>query len=97
MAKTCIKEGEGTWDDFNYKQTICTGDSSCEGELAWCKKEERKGEKCPREGSSDGFTHCSPSLGGKKRGNGIPGQCIDESKANDEKVDAMEDLLVICF
>ena len=90
MAKTCITEGEGTWDDLNYKQTICTGDSSCEGELAWCKKEERKGEKCPREGSSDGFTQ-------KKSGNGIPGQCIDESKANDENIDAMEDLLVICF
>ena len=78
---TCIKEGEGK--SSYYKPTICTGDSSCEGELAWCKKEERKEEKCPSL-----FTRCSPSLGGskKKRGNGIPGQCIKETKANDETI-----------
>ena len=73
---TCIKEGEGTTFDGNYKQTICTGDSSCEGEeLAWCKKEERKEEKCPKIGIIEiKLTRCSPRLGRskKKSSNGIP-------------------------
>ena len=30
-----------------YKQSICTGDSSCEGEQTWCKQEERKSEIPP--------------------------------------------------
>ncbi len=86
-TKTCIKEGEGRTGlpglTANYKPTICTGDSSCKGELAWCEKEERKEEKCP-----EGFIRCSPSLGGSKNksGNGIPGQCIEESKAKDENI-----------
>jgi len=55
-----------------------------EGELAWCRKEERKEETCPR-----GFTRCSPTLGGHKKKefgietNGIPGQCFDTRKAQD--------------
>ena len=48
-SNTCIKEGEGS-TDRNYKPTICTGDSSCEGELAWCKDKARKDEICLREG-----------------------------------------------
>ena len=63
----------------DYKPTICTGNASCEGELDWCREEERKEEKC-----SDGFTRCPD----KKEGNGtksIPGQCFENSKMMDGK------------
>ena len=67
-TSTCIKE-----------RTICTGDSSCEGELDWCRGEERKEEKCFK-----GFIRC-PGIGSNGEGrNGtksIPGQCIDQAKA----------------
>lgn len=97
--RTCVKEGEGAtagnWDGMGltsgYKPTICTGDSSCEGELAWCKKEERKNENCLEIGQSGGveFTRCLPTLvGGKKKKDDsqtkwIPGQCIEREKRQD--------------
>ena len=87
-TSTCVKEGEGITGSNNgipFTPTICTGDSSCEGELAWCRKDERKNETCPT-----GFIQCSSNLGGskkKKKGssetNRIPGQCIDPAKAKD--------------
>ena len=54
LNNTCVKEGEvkqvGTAQlATSYTATICTGDSSCEGELAWCREEARKGEECPNE------------------------------------------------
>ena len=39
--------GKGGTYGGDYKQSICTGDSSCEGEQTWCKQEERKSEICP--------------------------------------------------
>ena len=87
---TCIKEGEGISGHFNdkdYKSTICTGDASCEGELAWCKEEERKIEICPI-----GFSRCLPTLGGSKNktigksANNIPGQCIPVKKSKDGNI-----------
>ena len=79
-TSTCVKEGEGKTRYGTYKQTVCTGDSSCEGELDWCREETRKNETCPA-----GFTRCLPSLGrGSKKMGGnktksIPGQCIEAS------------------
>ena len=85
---TCVKEGEGNTNKRdNFKQTICMGDSSCDGELAWCKEEKRKSERCPEQ-----FTRsrCLPTLGGgknkKTHANGIPGQCYDKEKKNDGKI-----------
>ena len=82
----CVKEGEGnTGIAGGYTPTICTGNSSCEGELTWCQRDERKNETCPV-----GFSRCSPTLGGSKKKkdsssgkNGIPGQCIEPAKAQD--------------
>merc|ERR1712130_294486 len=85
----CVKEGEGT-TYFNpvthfvtYKPTICTGNSSCEGELDWCREEERKEEKCPKEEDkfTIGFIRCPGISKNKEGGNGtksIPGQCIEK-------------------
>ena len=42
----CVKEGEVNTRTYTYRPTICTGNPSCEGEVAWCKKDERKNEKC---------------------------------------------------
>ena len=76
-TSTCVKEGEGKLG--NYTQTICTGNSNCEGELAWCREEERKEEKCPIL-----FTRCpgicSNKGGGQNRTKSIPGQCIERAK-----------------
>ena len=44
MAKTCIKEGEGTWDDFNYKQTICTGEATPVVRESWPGARRRRGK-----------------------------------------------------
>ena len=86
-----MKEGEGaTWLE-GYTQTICTGDPSCEGEVAWCKEEERKNETCPSiDRSQDDMgvelSRCSPALGGSKKKewtNGIPGQCVKNSETQD--------------
>ena len=84
-TSTCVKEGEGNSFYSNYKLSICTGDSSCEGELDWCKKEERKEEKCPA-----GFIIRCPGISSNKEGghngkNFIPGQCIELKKAKDGK------------
>ena len=91
-TSTCYKEGERNTSGVPYTQTryvpytqtICTGNSSCEGELAWCQKDERTNEVCP-----DGFFRCSPTLGGSKKKddrngtNGIPGQCIRATSTQD--------------
>ena len=87
----CVKEGEGKTRDDNYRPTICTGNSTCEGELAWCKKEERKNERCLVNDYGIQFTRCSPTLGGGKKKhesetNGIPGQCIDQEQSKDGKI-----------
>ena len=57
-TSSCVKEGEGFtegnyWGDFTNTPTICSGNSSCEGELDWCRKEERRTETCP-----EGFVRC---------------------------------------
>ena len=84
-TSTCVKEGEGITGarGYTYKPTICTGDYSCEGELDWCREEERKEEKCP-----EGFIRC-PGIGnnaeGGNRSKSIPGQCIENSKVRDGK------------
>ena len=78
-TSTCIKEGQGEGGHGNYSQTICTGDSSCEGELNWCRDEVRKEENCPGD-----FVRCIGS--NTEEGNGtksIPGQCIHPSKMRD--------------
>ena len=86
-TSNCVKEGEGITGIISYRPTICTGDSNCEGELAWCRDNERKNETCPV-----GFARCSPTLGGStKKGNGsetnrIPGQCIEEDQAQDGRI-----------
>ena len=91
-SSTCVKEGKGVTDAtfydvgsgiLTYRATICTGNSSCEGELAWCKKDERKNETCPYE-----FSRCSSTLGGsqKKDESGIPGQCIEDTKVEDGSI-----------
>ena len=85
-TNTCAKEGIGSLTGATYIPTICTGDSSCEGELAWCKNDERKNEIC-----QFGFTRCSPTLGGSKKkvgessleANRIPGQCINPAEAEE--------------
>ena len=80
-TSTCVKEGEG--EGTNHKPTICTGDSSCAGELDWCRKEERKEEKCLK-----GFIRCPRTGGNAEGGNGtksIPGQCIEPRKFRDGK------------
>ena len=97
-ADSCIKEGEvnfdgikdSTGEDKEYKPTICTGDSSCDGELTWCKQEERKNETCPNiVGLGKKFTRCLPILRGGEnntthdRVNGIPGQCYHKQKSKD--------------
>ena len=80
----CVKEGEG------YRRTICTGDSSCEGELDWCREEERKEEKCPGESSymnEFGYSKC-PGISNIEGGNGknfTLFQCIDLEKLGDGK------------
>ena len=83
----CVKE----WDETSahiHSRSICSGNSNCEGELAWCKKEERKNEECPSNGPIT-RAMCSPTLGGSKGGsetNRIPGQCIEERKAKDGRI-----------
>ena len=95
-TNTCVKEGEGnTWtrDDIAFKPTICTGDSSCEGELDWCREEERKKEECPNGGVSNHvwnnyFTRCLRISRNKEERNetkSIPGQCIEKAKWRDGK------------
>ena len=76
----CVKEGEGkTGYPPTYKQTVCNGDSIYEGELDWCRKDERRAEECPLE-----FVRCRHSNGeGGKGTNFIPGQCIERSKIGD--------------
>lgn len=86
-TSTCVKEGEGIGlfreEEGHYNQTICTGNSSCEGELDWCREEVRKEEKCPGK-----LIRC-PGIGSNKEGgNGtkfIPGQCIEPPKMRDGK------------
>ena len=78
-TSTCIKEGEGTTG--TYRPTVCTGDSSCEGELDWCREEGRKEEKCP-----SGFTRCLRVGSNAEGGNAtksIPGQCINVKQWRD--------------
>ena len=79
------QEGAGNTNDFQYKQLICTCDSRCEGELAWCKEEERKSEICPKLSQ---YARFLPALGGSKKRtiNWIPGLCIDEAKSRDGTV-----------
>ena len=89
-TSTCVKEGEGISSVGTFTPTICTGNSSCEGELTWCKKEERKNETCPSVFTVP-FTRCSPTLGGRKEKDSsgtslIPGQCIDQRRAKDERI-----------
>ena len=86
----CIKEWERI-DGIHHERfsrRICSGNSNCEGELAWCKKEERKNETCRYYGPIRSAM-CSPTLGGSKGGsetNRIPGQCIEERKAKDGRI-----------
>ena len=81
---TCVQEGEGGTNDLSYKPTICTGNSSCGGELTWCREEERKEEKCPFR-----FAHCPGIRSNKKGGNrskSISGQCVEATKLEDGEV-----------
>ena len=81
---TCVQEGEGSRQDLAYKQTICTGKSSCDKELVWCREEERREEKCPTK-----HVHCPGIRSNKKTGNStksIPGQCVDRRKLEDGEV-----------
>ena len=41
-SSTCVKEADGSTMGGDYQPTICTGNSSCEGELAWCKSGEKE-------------------------------------------------------
>ena len=69
---------------MSYKPTICTGNSSCGGELTWCREEERKEEKCPFR-----FAHCPGIRSNKKGGNrskSISGQCVEATKLEDGEV-----------
>ena len=75
---TCLKEGEGS--RLKYRPTICMGNSSCEGELDWCREERRKEEKCP-----DLFTRCVRAMQGGNGTKSIPGQCIKVNKLGDGK------------
>ena len=86
-TSTCVKEGEGIGlyreEEGHYNQTICTGNSSCEGELDWCREEARKKEKCP-----GNLIRCPGISSNKEGGNGtkfIPGQCIEPPKMRDGK------------
>ena len=72
------------WDEdakWEYKYTICTGNSRCQGELQWCQSKERKTEKCP-----DGFKRC-PGIGSNNKGinrtKSVFGQCIEYEKMRD--------------
>ena len=85
--KICVKEGEGGHETGiqPFTQTICAGDSSCEGELDWCREEERKKEKCPWYGDGYGL-RCLRFGSNKKWGNttkSIPGLCFDKTKVRD--------------
>ena len=79
-TSTCVKEGEGATIYRSYRPTICTGNSSCEGELAWCKEEGRRKEKCPF-----GSVRCP-----RNGANSIPGQCIHRSKLSDRKESCLD-------
>ena len=86
----CVKEGEGfTHSLGTYRPTICTGDSSCEGELDWCREEKREEEECPTNlFGRNLFTRCLRISSTNKVGNGtkyIPGQCIELKKLRDGK------------
>ena len=81
-SNTCVKEADGSTMGGDYQPTICTGNSSCEGELAWCKSQERKNETC-----NAWYIRCSTIFEGKQEtnnANGMPGQCIEELKVGDE-------------
>ena len=81
---TCVKEGTGSTWDGDYKQTICAGNSSCDGELTWCQEEERKKEKCGSD--SRDFVRCPGIRSNKKAGNStksISGQCVEKVKLGD--------------
>ena len=61
----------------------CSGTNVCEGELAWCREDKRKEQKCP-----EGFIRCLRPGRDKKGGDGtrsIPGQCIEATKMMDGK------------
>ena len=92
----CVKEGEGNalLGGLDYKPTICSGDSSCVGELDWCREESRKEEKClggdgsipTKNHTPQKFVRCLRIGSNKVGGNGtksIPGQCIEKSKLKD--------------
>ena len=84
----CVKEGEGGFRlgyGSLYRPTICTGDSSCEGELNWCRKEEREEEKCPGAINYSSFVRCRRrgNKKGVKKTKSIPGQCIGQSQWRD--------------
>ena len=90
-TSVCLKEGEGRTSSLidanieypDFRQTICSGNSSCKGALSWCKREERKNETCLLR-----FVRCSSTMGGKQRKdiispNGLPGQCIEDTGVRD--------------
>ena len=97
-ASICVKEGDGTTNpiDFQtnpYRAIICTGNSSCEGELDWCREEGRKNETCPRGVPQANTIRCL-RIGSKvEGGNGtksIPGQCIAEFKTGDGEYNCLD-------
>ena len=84
---TCVQEGEGGNYYGDYKPTICTGNSSCNVELTWCRGQERKEEKCPKQSHwSDDRIRCPGIRSKKKAGNStksIFGQCVEPTKLAD--------------